>query len=95
MLFALITLMVSCNKPEKPIRKAAPKNFRVSRRSRSRTSWKPQSPVTRLLLAIFGPDSKDVLFSGDAVKDKNYSGLFVTAYEQMHRWVKSKPEERC
>ena len=32
------------------------------------------------LLAIFGPDGKDALFSGDAVKDKNALQDFVAAY---------------
>ncbi len=36
--------------------------------------------------AIFGKDSKDVLFSGDIVQDKATVGSFVTGYEQMHRW---------
>lgn len=42
------------------------------------------------LLAIFGPDAKDVLFSGDAVKDKAYLQDFVAAYNQMHRWREIK-----
>jgi hypothetical protein len=42
------------------------------------------------LLAIFGPDGKSALFSGDAVKDKNNLGDFVAAYNQMHRWREIK-----
>jgi hypothetical protein len=42
------------------------------------------------LMAIFGPQGKDILFSGDAVKDKNTAQRFVTAYSQMNRWSKSK-----
>lgn len=38
------------------------------------------------LRAIFGPDSKDVLSTGDPVKDKDNLQDFVAAYEQMHRW---------
>lgn len=38
------------------------------------------------LLAIFGPDSKAVLFSGDPVQDKNAATAFVTRYGAMHRW---------
>ncbi|HMJ20791.1 MAG TPA: DUF2950 family protein [Terriglobales bacterium] len=38
------------------------------------------------LLAIFGPDSKDVLLSGDAVADHGALRDFVAAYDQMHRW---------
>jgi hypothetical protein len=37
-------------------------------------------------LAIFGPDSKDVIHSGDPVEDKNAVAGFVAKYEVMHRW---------
>jgi DUF2950 family protein len=40
------------------------------------------------LLAIFGPDGKDVLFSGDPTKDQNALRTFVSAYETMNRWGK-------
>ena len=42
------------------------------------------------LLAIFGPDGKTALFSGDAVKDKDNLQDFVAAYSQMHRWREIK-----
>jgi hypothetical protein len=38
------------------------------------------------LLAIFGPDSKEVIYSGDSVQDKNASNAFVAGYGVMHRW---------
>ena len=41
------------------------------------------------LLAIFGPDGKDVVSSGDPVKDKNTMQRFVDAYSQMNRWTKT------
>jgi len=40
------------------------------------------------LLAIFGPDARDVLFSGDSAKDQNSLRTFVSAYETMNRWGK-------
>jgi hypothetical protein len=40
------------------------------------------------VLTIFGPDSKDIISSGDTVQDKAAVGAFVTGYEQMHRWRK-------
>lgn len=40
------------------------------------------------LLAIFGPASKELIFSGDAVQDKETSNAFVARYEAMHRWRK-------
>lgn len=42
------------------------------------------------LLAIFGPESKEVVYSGDPVKDKDGMQDFVAAYEQMHRWHEIK-----
>jgi hypothetical protein len=42
------------------------------------------------LTAIFGPDGKEVLFSGDAVMDKNTGERFVAKYQEMHRWSKSQ-----
>lgn len=41
------------------------------------------------LLSIFGPDAKDVIFSGDAVQDKNNANKFSTEYGVMHRWRKA------
>ena len=38
------------------------------------------------LLAIFGPESKEIISSGDAVQDKNTAAAFVTSYGVMHRW---------
>src|SRR5262249_43230503 len=40
------------------------------------------------LLAIFGPDGKAILFSGDPVQDKNNREKFMAAYNEMHRWGK-------
>jgi hypothetical protein len=42
------------------------------------------------LLAVFGPDGKDLISSGDSVKDKDTLKLFVEAYGRMHRWTKNK-----
>jgi hypothetical protein len=40
------------------------------------------------LLAIFGPDSKQLIFSGDPIEDKGVVDRFVAAYGVMHRWRK-------
>jgi hypothetical protein len=40
------------------------------------------------LVAIFGPDSKEIIYSGDPVQDKNATAAFVAAYGVMHRWRK-------
>jgi hypothetical protein len=41
-----------------------------------------------VLLAIFGPQSKDLLYSGDPVEDKNAVTAFVSRYDVLHRWRK-------
>ena len=38
------------------------------------------------LTAIFGPDSKEAISSGDPVQDKNTATKFSSAYDVMHRW---------
>ena len=42
------------------------------------------------LLAIFGSDGKELLFSGDSVEDKNNRDRFINAYSQMNRWSANK-----
>jgi hypothetical protein len=49
-----------------------------------------QSGDQATLLAVFGPDGRTALFSGDAVKDKDNFQDFVAAYNQMHRWREIK-----
>jgi hypothetical protein len=43
---------------------------------------------TAAALAIFGPDSKDLVSSGDPVQDKEAIDAFVARYDVMHRWRK-------
>ena len=40
------------------------------------------------MLAILGPDSKEIISSGDAAQDKATVDAFVAAYAVMHRWRK-------
>jgi hypothetical protein len=40
------------------------------------------------VIAVFGPDSKDIIFSGDPVQDKEIAGVFMHEYDVMHRWRK-------
>jgi hypothetical protein len=47
-------------------------------------------PVFRQRLAIFRPEGKAFVFSGDAAKDKEAMKSFVKAYSQMNRWSQRK-----
>lgn len=46
-----------------------------------------KSGDTNALMKIFGPESKELLSSGDPVADKNTRELVVQKYEEMHRLV--------
>jgi hypothetical protein len=47
-----------------------------------------ESSDQNAVLSIFGRDSKDAIYSGDATQDKNNFAAFVSAYQQMNRWRK-------
>lgn len=40
------------------------------------------------VLAVFGPGSKEIIYSGDATQDKKTAAAFVSAYQVMNRWRK-------
>ena len=40
------------------------------------------------LTAIFGPEAKELIFSGDPAQDKAGLDLFASRYDEMHRWGK-------
>jgi Protein of unknown function (DUF2950) len=82
LLLALMIAFAACSKPEKP-----------SARVFASPDDASNALVTAVkagdrdgLLAIFGPDSKEIIFSGDAVQDKNIGNLFAAGYDVMHRW---------
>lgn len=87
-LFLLIIAQVGCNKTE-----SAPvvqRTFASPAEAGAAFLQAAKSGDQSALLAIFGPDAKDVLFSGDAVKDQNALQDFVSAYGQMNRWREIK-----
>jgi hypothetical protein len=92
-LLALIISLSSCSKPENAAtteKAAAQKTFASPADAGAAFLEAAKSRDQGALLAIFGPDGRDVLFSGDAVKDKNAMLDFVAAYDQMHRWREMK-----
>ena len=92
MFWILITLafaMSSCNRAEKGTGPdVTQKTFASADVAGNALLQAATSGDQSALLAIFGPDGKDILFSGDAVNDKDNLEDFVAAYGQMHRWVK-------
>jgi hypothetical protein len=87
----LLIALASCSKSVKP----------KAEKSVSRTFASPSEAAAALmeaakfgdrseLLAIFGPDGEEVLFTGDAAKDAANLRAFAQDYTQMNRWEKIK-----
>lgn len=84
-LFSPIFFVTSCSKPEK-----AQKTFASPADAETAFFEAVKSDDQGALLAIFGPEAKDILFSGDPVKDKQTLRGFAAAYNEMHRWREIK-----
>jgi len=84
MLLALAISVTACSKTEKPSIKVFATPDEASNALLAAAKAGDQTAA----LAIFGPDSKEIIFSGDAVEDKNAADAFVARYEVMHRWRK-------
>lgn len=90
-LVALIILLAPSNRAEDTAGGKAPQKTFASPADAGAAFFEAaKSGDQSALLAIFGPDGKDVLFTGDAVKDKDNLKDFVAAYSQMNRWGKIK-----
>ena len=93
----VVTGLVSCRKADK----AVETNKAAGEQSTQRTFASPAEAGDALVaaaraddrtavLAIFGPDARDVLFTGDAATDTRKLKSFAAAYDRMHRWGKIK-----
>ena len=87
-LLVLVGVLTSCKQPEAP--KAVQKTFASPEDAGAAFYQAAKSGDQAALLAIFGENSQDALFSGDAVKDKDTLLGFVGSYDQMHRWREIK-----
>ena len=84
---AALVLFASCNKTEKPAsEQVMQKTFASPEDAGAALQAAAKSGDQGALLAIFGPDSKGVLFTGDTVRDQDNLKGFVASYDQMHRW---------
>ncbi len=69
---ALLAALNSCGNAEKPAPgQIVQRTFATPDEAGSAVSGSSQVGRSGAVLAIFGPDGKTALFSGDAVKDKN------------------------
>jgi len=84
LLLALVILIASCHKSEQSSIKA----FATPDDAANAVITAIKAGDHDTLLAIFGPDSQDLISSGDPVQDKNAGAAFVDRYGVMHRWRK-------
>jgi Protein of unknown function (DUF2950) len=80
----------SAGSPESATGKVSQKTFASPSAAGAALFEAAKSGDRNELVAIFGPDSKDLVSSGDAVKDKDTMKVFVDAYSQMNRWSKNQ-----
>lgn len=91
-LFVLLSLALStaCSKQQKPAetQTQAQKTFASPDDAAKALVDAAKSGNREALLAIFGPESKDLIYSGDTAADKAAFAGFVSDYDVMHRWRK-------
>lgn len=88
LLLALIVPLAACSKSDKPSYRV----FASPDDAGNGLLEAAKSGDQKTVLAIFGPQSKEIIFSGDVVQDKATVDAFVTAYGAMHRWRKMPDE---
>ena len=90
LLFALIIFLGACSKSDKTSASDKPsvKVFASLDDAGNGLLEAAKSGDQNAVLAIFGPESKETIFSGDPVQDKTTIDAFVAAYGLMHRWRK-------
>ena len=93
-LLTLLIPLVACSKADHPpangpaVAKPSPSVFASPDLAAAGLLDAAKSGQQDALLGIFGPDSKELILSGDAVQDKAAIDAFVAAYGVMHRWRK-------
>ncbi len=85
LVLALVVPLAACKKNENP-EKPSISVFATPDDASSALLAAAKSGDQNALLAIFGSDSKEVIYSGDSVQDKNAADAFVAGYGVMHRW---------
>lgn len=86
-LFALVLFMTSCGKPAE---KSIQRTFASPEDAGAAFLAAAKSGDGAALLAVFGPEGKSLVLTGDEVKDKNTLQDFVVGYNRMHRWREIK-----
>jgi hypothetical protein len=86
--FGVLLPLTACNtsKPAAPPTEAGPKTFASPEDAGAALLAAAKAGDRPTLLAIFGPGSSDLIFSGNEVEDKQTGENFTNAYQTMARW---------
>jgi hypothetical protein len=89
LLLALVIHLAACGKSDQPsLNKPSLRVFASPDDAGNALLEAAKSGDQKQVLAIFGQESKEIIYSGDAVQDKAVVDAFVAAYGVMHRWRK-------
>jgi hypothetical protein len=83
-ILGLLVLFVSCKKAETPSYKV----FANPEDAGNALVQAGKSGDQNEVLAVFGPESKKIIYSSDPVQDKVAADAFIKGYGVMHRWRK-------
>jgi Protein of unknown function (DUF2950) len=81
---AVVILFAGCSKSAKP----SYQTFTSPDDAGNALLTAAQSGDPNKVIAVFGPDSKDIVVTGDPVQDKSTIDQVIAAYNAMHRWRK-------
>ncbi len=93
-LLSVVMSVASCGKSDKPAAteaahtEAVQKTFASPDDAAKALAEAAKAGNRDALVAIFGPGSQDVIFSGDTAQDKTSFENFTAAYATMNRWRK-------
>ena len=85
--FILFLPLAACNRSgDKKPAEASSKTFASMDDAANALVAAAKSGDEDTIKSIFGPETKQVVYSGDAVEDKNAVTKFIARYNEMHRW---------
>jgi DUF2950 family protein len=87
-LITIMALALGCNKSPEVQAPSGPETFASPDNAGQAIYAAAKAGDGNVLMAIFGTDAKELIFSGDPVQDKTGLDLFTSRYDEMHRWGK-------
>jgi len=85
-LLTIVTLSLGCNKSQPT--SSEPETFASPENAWQAIYAAAKAGDSNALIAIFGPEARELIISGDPVQDKTGFDLFTSRYDEMHRWRK-------